>query len=56
MSLTNVNTYRVEKQYQQYYDNSKLSCLVHNKSKPLRDTYTYAWIKLLTENASKTFK
>lgn len=47
MKLTNVNTYRVEKEYQQYYKG--VVNLQHlTKSKSLRDTYTQAWIKLLT--------
>lgn len=54
MSLTNVNTYRIEKEYQQYYNNAKLRCRVHlEPNKSLRETYVQDWIKLLTENANR---
>lgn len=55
MNVVCIRAYEVEKQYEEFYDNAKLHYLNSHSpklgdEKSLRDTYSKAWIRLLSSN------
>lgn len=53
--LVKLKSYRIEKQYEEFYTTGNLGVLmdskiVHKDTSNLKKEYTKAWIKLLTNN------